>query len=96
MGRVAAGGAGALLFKKFVNSLNSILRAENPAFHGKVKFCTAARISGQPAAQSERRVCCAPLRTAAAYPFSFPFGRKVNLRGALELKFRSIAERAAR
>ena len=91
MGRVAAGGAGALLFKKFVNSLNSILRAENPAFHGKVKFCTAARLSGQPAVQGERRVCCAPLRTAAAYPFSFPFGRKVNLRGALELKFRSIA-----
>ncbi|MDO4987839.1 MAG: type II secretion system protein GspL [Synergistes sp.] len=31
-----------------------------------------------------------PFRTAAVYPFSFPFGRKANLRSALELSFRPI------
>ena len=79
-----------LLLKDFRDKLNSLIPAEAPSFHGKVKFYTAARLADAPLSPGERRVCCVPFRTAAAYPFSFPFGRKVGLRGALELKFRAL------
>lgn len=38
----------------------------------------------------ERKVVLVPLHTLAAFPFSFPFGKKVSVRNALELRFRPL------
>lgn len=38
----------------------------------------------------ERCVCLIPFKTAAVYPFSFPFGRKVNLKNAVAMNFRPL------
>ena len=70
--------------------LNSLVPSETSSFRGKVKFYTAERLADAPLSPGENRVCCVPFRTAAAYPFSFPFGRGAGLRGALELKFRAL------
>ena len=78
------------LLKNLRKKLNSLVQAGAPSFHGKVKFYTVDRLADAPQIPGENRVCCVPFRTAAAYPFSFPFGRKVGLRGALELKFRAL------
>ena len=38
----------------------------------------------------ERKVISVPLRTLSVSRFSFPFGRKVSVRDALELRFRPL------
>lgn len=42
------------------------------------------------ASSGETPVCLVSFRTAAVFPFSFPFGRKVDLRKAISLNFRPV------
>lgn len=78
------------LFKKLNEKLHSLIPAEGPRLNGKAAFYTARMMEEAPLSPGERRVCCVPFKTAAAYPFAFPFGRRAGLRNALELKFRAL------
>lgn len=76
-----------LLLEIIRHKINSLTSTGASALQGKTDFYTI----GMQRPQGDRCVCCVPFRTATAYPFSFPFGKKGDLRGALGLKFRSLS-----
>ena len=56
----------------------------------KIKFYHLSCERGELPLAGETEAYFIPFRTATVFPFSFPFGRKVNLRSAITLTFRPI------
>lgn len=66
------------------------LAAKPAKTSNKIKFYHLSCERGELPLAGETEAYFIPFRTIAVFPFSFPFGRKVNLRNAISLTFRPI------
>ncbi|MFR5880158.1 MAG: hypothetical protein ACLUEQ_04760 [Cloacibacillus evryensis] len=64
--------------------------AKPAAASTKIKFYHLSCERGELPLAGETEAYFIPFRTATVFPFSFPFGRKVNLRNAVSLTFRPV------
>lgn len=64
--------------------------AKPAAASNKIKFYHLSCEKGELPLAGETEAYFIPFRTATVFPFSFPFGRKVNLRNAVSLTFRPV------
>jgi len=78
-----------LLTKEYsISDLTALFRTDKFLKRDKLRF-----VSGNKSVNllpGECKVAIVPLRTLAVFPFSFPFGKKVSVRDALELRFRPL------
>jgi len=78
-----------LLTKEYrISDFKILFRADKFLKKDKLRFVTMG-LSIKPL-PGERQVVLVPFRTLAAFSFSFPFGKKVSVRDALELRFRPL------
>lgn len=78
-----------LLTKEYsISDLAALFKTEQFLKRDRLRFTVVS--SGIRLLPGERQVLLLPLRTLAVFPFSFPFGKKVSVRNALELRFRPL------
>jgi len=71
-----------------ISDLTALFRTDKFLKRDKLRFVSDnKRINLLP---GECQVTIVPLRTLAVFPFSFPFGKKVSVRDALELRFKPL------
>lgn len=70
-----------------IGDIAALFHAEQFVKRYKLRFVTSPDVKLLP---DEKPVVLVPLRTLSVVPFTFPFGKKVSARDALELRFRPL------